>query len=244
MTEPTAPTPPGGSPDRAAPDAARWAAPVEHLHVAAIPGADASAVAGRRVSGPVQGFGRLWQKTYRTALNGVVLTPQEVIATWRDHYGEFWPTHTTFYAPLTGVRPGEVALISARTGGLTLSTGVLVIYSDDESFAFMTPEGHPFAGMITFSAQDTDAVTVAQVQLLIRAHDPFVELSMALGGHREEDRMWQHTLRALAAHLGVEAPTVDTQVVCVDRRRQWRRIGNLRHDALLHTLTRPFRRPV
>ena len=28
----------------------------------------------------------------------------------------------------------------------------MVIYADDESFSFMTPQGHMFAGMITFSA--------------------------------------------------------------------------------------------
>jgi hypothetical protein len=240
MTEPTA-SPSVGT-GRPTLEAGRWAAPVDHLNVDAVAGGDASAVTGRRVSGPVQGFGRLWQKTYRVPLTGVAVTPQEAISTWRERYGEFWPIRSTFYAPVTGVRPGEVALISGRAAGLTMSTGVLVIYSDEESFAFMTPEGHPFAGMITFSSHVTNGVTVAQVQLLIRAHDPLVEVGMTFGGHREEDRMWQHTLRALATHLGVEDPAVDTQVVCVDRRRQWRRIGNLRHDVLLHTLRRPFRR--
>ena len=39
-------------------------------------------------------------------------------------------------------------------GGLKLSTGVLVLYADEESFTLMTPQGHMFAGWITFSAFD------------------------------------------------------------------------------------------
>lgn len=197
----------------------------------------ARGVAGRRVAGPVQGFGRMWQKTYRVRI-GQQLTPAEVIAHWREHYGDFWPASNRFIAPLAGVRPGEVGLVQGSVGGLTLSTGVLVLYSDDVSFSFLTPEGHPFAGLITFSADERDGATTAQVQLLIRAQDPLTELGMALGGHRKEDRIWQHTLQALAASLDVdESPT--TEVVCVDRRRQWRRFGNVRHDPALRALLHP-----
>jgi hypothetical protein len=218
-----------------------WATNRVHLEVTAPDGVDAGSVNGRRVSGPIQGFGKLWQKTYRVRLAGTDVTPEQVIAEWRAHYGEFWPEGNRFVAPLTGISPGEVALISGRAGGITLSTGVLVLYADDVSFSFLTPEGHPFAGMITFSAREDDGVTEAQVQLLIRAHDPLVELGMAFGGHRKEDRIWQHTLGRLAGHLGVDAP-VETVVTCVDRRRQWKRFGNVRHDAVLYAFSKPFRR--
>lgn len=220
-----------------------WAQPVDRLSATSNdPSADASSVQGRRIAGPIQGFGKLWQKTYRVSLAGVDVTPRHVISEWKQHYGEFWPTSNRFYAPLSGVAPGEVALITGKAGGLKLSTGVLVLYVDDESFSFMTPEGHPFAGMITFSSQHVDATTTAQVQLIIRAQDPMVELGMAFGGHRKEDKIWIHTLTSLAQHLGVEEPVVEKQVVCVDRKRQWRRAGNIRHDAVLHTMARPFRR--
>lgn len=219
-----------------------WAKPVTHLDVtAAEDGADAGSVTGRRLAGPVQGFGKMWQKTYRVAL-GPSLAPEHVIAEWRANYGEFWPEGNRFYAPFAGVKPGEVALISGKAGGLKLSTGVLVLYADDVSFSFLTPEGHPFAGLITFSAEAEAGTTVAQVQLLIRAQDPLVELGMAVGGHRKEDRIWTHTLRALAAHLGVADAEVEKKVVCVDRKRQWKRAGNVKHDAVFYTLRKPFRR--
>ena len=52
---------------------------------------------------------------------------------------------------------------------MKLSTGVLVIYADDESFTLMTPQGHMFAGWITFSAYEEDGGTVAQAHVLMRA---------------------------------------------------------------------------
>ena len=32
---------------------------------------------------------------------------------WKKRFPEFWPPGNRFYAPLTGIQPGEVALIRA-----------------------------------------------------------------------------------------------------------------------------------
>ena len=37
-------------------------------------------------------------------------------------------------------------------GKMKLSTGVMVLNADEESFTLMTPQGQMFAGWITFSA--------------------------------------------------------------------------------------------
>ena len=81
-------------------------------------------------------------------------------------------------------------------GKMKLSTGVMVLYADEESFTLMTPQGHMFAGWITFSATERDGETVAQAQVLMRASDPIFELGLAMGGHKQEDRFWNHTLDA------------------------------------------------
>ena len=51
--------------------------------------------------------------------------------------------------------------------------------------------------------------------------------------------------QAVAKHLGVPSPTVQTNVVCIDKHRQWRQAGNVRNSATLrtarHTLTAPVR---
>ena len=200
-------------------------------------------VGGRemRLTGPLQGFGKMWQKTFRIRLDGCEATPEEVIAEWKTNYGSFWPSHARFYAPITGIKPGEVAVIGTKQGPMRVSTGVMVMYADDVSFAYMTPEGHPFAGWITFSAEREEETTVAQVRMILRASDPIYELGFTFGGSRAENRMWQQTLRALAAHLGVDAEP-QSSAVCVDKHRQWRNFGQVWQNSMIRsTLAAPFR---
>jgi hypothetical protein len=228
-------------------DQGSWATPVERLATTAVD-APRDTVTGKRVAGPLQGFGQMWQKTFRVPLDGVPITPQELIATWKDRFPTFWPTSSRFYAPLAGIAPGEVALIDMAPlpgAPVRLSTGVLVLYADDESFTFMSPEGHSLSAWITFSAYRDGDVTVAQAQALERPSDPFDELAYMLGGNRMNDRFWERTLDALARHVGVSEPIVETQKICVDKSRQWRFVRNLKHsatiDSMIATVTAPAR---
>ena len=215
-----------------------WAKPVDRLKAAGVaPEAMSLNVEGRRLTGPVKGFGQMWQKTYSVRLSGAKATPAEVIAAWKENYPKFWPKGNRFYAPLAGIKPGEIAVINVSGPGnaAVLSTGVMVIYSDDESFSFMTPEGHPMAGMITFSAHEEESATVAQVQVLIRANDPLYELGFRLGpAHRMEDDMWRHTLEMLAAHFNVQGQ-VNQRTTLVDPRVQWAEARNIWHNAGIRT---------
>ena len=131
-----------------------WARPVHALDVRGVaPGGAGINVAGRRPTSPIQGFGQMWQKTYKVRLEGAGVEPRAVIAAWKERFGDFWPSRSRFFAPLAGIAPGEVAGLGlSMPGGLRLSTGVLVMYADEESFTLMTPQGHMFAGWITFSA--------------------------------------------------------------------------------------------
>ena len=97
----------------------------------------------------------MWQKTYQVRLPQETVSATDLIATWKQRFPEFWPEGNSFYAPLTGIEPGEVALIGMTLPGkMKLSTGVMVLYADEESFTLMTPQGHMFAGWITFSATE------------------------------------------------------------------------------------------
>jgi hypothetical protein len=227
-------------------DAEHWAKPVSTLHVEEVPEGASNLVEGKRLLGPIQGFGKMWQKTYRVSLEGATASPVEVIRLWKERFPEFWPEGNEFYAPLTGIEPGEVALLKAAgPGGLKLSTGVMVLYADDESFTLMSQQGHVFAGWITFSAFEEDGRTVAQAQVLMRAQDPISELGLSLGGHKLENRFWEQTLGNLARALGAGG-RVETHVACVDRKRQWSRAGNIRHSAAIRSTLaalRPRRKP-
>jgi hypothetical protein len=241
ITEPRPATP-------GARDEGNWARPVEQLSAAGVAGAKVDSVSGKRVSGPLQGFGQLWQKTFTVRLEGVEIAPTELVAIWKEHFPEFWRGGYRFYAPLAGITPGEVALLDLPPvpgSPIKLSTGVMVIYADDESFTFMTPQGHTLSAWITFSAHRDGDVTVAQAQALERPADPFDELAYMLGGNRMNSRFWRGTLQNLARYVGVTDPAVETQVVCVDKHRQWQHARNIRNSATLrtarHTLTAPVR---
>jgi hypothetical protein len=213
-----------------------WAKSVARLEVTDVPdGAVNLNVEGRRLTSPIQGFGKMWQKTYQVRLPAESVSAVDLIAAWKENFREFWPEGNHFYGALTGIAPGDVALLNMTLPGrMKLSTGVMVLYADDESFTLMTPQGHMFAGWITFSASEVDGDTVAQAQVLMRASDPIFEVGLAMGGHKQEDRFWQHTLTALAAHFGREGE-VDTKVVCVDRKRQWSKWSNVWHSAAIRS---------
>jgi hypothetical protein len=54
-----------------------WAAPVSHLSVSEVPlGATNLNVDGRQPVSPLQGFGQMWQKTFKIRLEGVELAPE------------------------------------------------------------------------------------------------------------------------------------------------------------------------
>lgn len=240
----SAPEPPRRGTERRQ-DHESWAALVESLEVERRPGVRGTNVAGRRLNGAIQGFGKMWQKTY--SVGGLSVTPEAAIAEWKAHFAEFWPSGNRFAGSLTGIQPGEVALLDLAIGGTKLSTGVLVLYADERSFTFMTPQGHMFGGWITFSAEaDPEGATLAQAQVLMRASDPLYEIALTCGGHRKEDLFWRKTLTALAHHLGDPAPEVSERVVCVDSRRQWARWRNVWYNAAVRsmgqTVASPFAR--
>ena len=202
-------------------------------------------VNGRLAVSPLQGFGQMWQKTYRVCLEDSHIQPSEVIKIWKENFPTFWPKGNNFYAPLTGIAPGEVALLNlSMPVGMKLSTGVIVLYADDESFTLMTPQGHMFAGWITFSSYQENNCTIAQALVLIRANDPVYEIGFRLGGAAKEDRFWEATLTSVAEYFGVKAP-VQTQRVCVDPKLQWSQAKNIWYNSAirtaLYTVSTPIR---
>jgi hypothetical protein len=196
-------------------------------------------VEGRKPTGPLQGFGQLWQKSYRVAIPGP--TPEEVIETWKSHFGDFWYPSNKFYAPAAGIAPGEIAVIAGGKGPTKVTTGVRVIYADDRSWSYMTPEGHPWAAIITFSAHEAPEATEARIDLLVRANDPLYEASFRVYTSRLEDKIWNHTLTQLAGHFGSEAP-VEMQAALIDKKRQWNQFGNIWKNSAVRTLLRQDRR--
>jgi len=218
-----------------------WAKKVERLSVSGASGEGMNMnVEGRQLTSPLNGFGQLWQKTYRVALSGVQVSPQEVVRLWKEKLPELMPADSRFYPSISGVKPGEIVLINASLpgipGGMQVATGVLILYADEVSFSVMTPEGHPEAGFNTFSAADEDGVTVCQIQSLARANDPIYELGFRLmGGSRQQEAIWRYVLAKLSGQFGVREPQITLQKVCVDTRLQWAEAKNIWHNAVIRT---------
>jgi hypothetical protein len=241
------PEPEGTLPEASRRDDAYWAMPVRTLSTKDVPaGATNLNVSGRRLHGATSGFGRLWQKSFWVRLEGASVTPREVVRVWKERFAEFWPKGNRMFLPASGIAPGEVGIINASPlpGAPAMATGVLVIYADDDSFSFLSPVGHPFAGPITFSAADDGGVTVVRVDELTRASDPLYELAMMTPvlGDRLQNAIWRDTLRNIARRWGLE-PHVEQRVVCVDSRRQWSQAKNLFYNAGIRSALYPFVRP-
>jgi len=219
-------------------DAAYWAGPVSKLKVTDVPsGAVSMNVEGRHVVGPLQGFGQLWQKTYRVRLSSADIGPTKVVSFLKESLPELMPRDARFYPSVSGVKPGEVLLINATLPGIPggIATGVMVLYSDAESFTLMCPEGHPEAGWNTFSAYEEQGVTVAQIQSLARANDPVFEFGFRfMGGSAQQERIWRHVLSGLAQAFGVPAE-VEFLKTLVDRKLQWSQAKNVWYNAAIRS---------
>jgi hypothetical protein len=226
-------------------DDSNWAAKIDRLSVTDDVAKAGFNISGRRPAGAQQGFGRLWQRRYATDL-GTGITVEQVVADWKERFPRYWPRGATMHLALTGMTPGTVNPIALASGaGLTISTGIFVLYSDEECFTFMCPEGHMFAGWITFGAIESDTgSTVAEVKMLMRPSDPLYELGWPVM-KRKEDVFWADTLRNLARDHGVAEALVTETTTCVDRKRLWHNWTNVRHNSGIksawHVVTTPVR---
>jgi len=213
-----------------------WAPDIARLRVMEEPeGAMNKNVDRRRVVGPLQGFGPMWQKTYLLTIDKPGLQPHDVITTMKQHFPEFQPSQNRFYPSSKGITAGEIVLIDSSTPGGVVSTGVLVLYADDLSFTLMTPQGHPEAGWVTFSARKRENVIEMQIQGLARAADPLYELAFRIAGSKFQETIWKHVLSSLASYLGVEAK-VQMAKTCVGADLQWAKTSNLWYNAQIRSL--------
>lgn len=211
-----------------------WASPIEGLCVEGIPEMAMNInVQGRETTGPIRGFGALWEKKYRLRLSRPDSAPEEVIGVWKERFASFWPPGNYVY-PSRGaaLTPGTAALLNlALPGGLVLATGIYVIYGDETSFSFISARGHVLSAWIIFSAfRDERPGTIIEVAALLRASDPLFELGFHLGAAAQEDHFWEYTLQAVARAFQTTG-AVEQEARCIDPHLQWSAWGNIWYNA-------------
>ncbi|SRR5258707_182787 len=215
-------------------DAPHWTR-ASTLHTARVPtGALNLNVDGRQAVGPLQGFGQLWQRTYRLALPETNLMPVEIMRIWKTSFPSFLPPQQHFYPVMDNLEPGQIILINGSSG-LPVSTGVMVLYADDEAFTLMTPQGHPESGWNTFSVVYEDGDLVCQIQSLARANDPLYELGFRVFGASIQERIWIHVLKALATYLQTDGQ-IQMSKHCIDPSLQWSQAKNIWYNAAIRTV--------
>jgi anti-anti-sigma factor len=217
-------------------DTASWAKPVNRLSVPAMPPEAINRnMNGRSVVGPVDGFGQLWQKKYRLEVTKPGLTPEDIVLALKNNFPRFQPSYNRFYPTEKGIKPNEVVAIDSSTPGGPVSTGVMVLYADDRSFTFITPQGHPESGWVTFSAFETNNKVVVQILGLARANDPVYEVAFRAVGSKMQVKIWTHVLTSLAAYLEIPAD-ITVEPICVDPGMQWKQLGNTWYNAQARTI--------
>jgi anti-anti-sigma factor len=216
--------------------ALHWAKPVDKLRVTKVTWSVSSVnVEGRHSVGPIRGFGHMWEKTYELRFPDSQRTPAEIAATAKENFVRFQPPQNSFYPSPAGIKAGETVLIRSSVLGVPILTGVLVSYADDVSFTFMTPQGHPESGWVTFRVFTEANITVCQIQGLARANDPIYEIAFRLHGSKFQEQTWMHVLGSLAKHLDVNG-SVTMKKRLIAPNLQWSQVGNIRHNAQLWTL--------
>ena len=201
-------------------------------------------VEGRELAPPSAGFGQLWWKELSVTLPSAPAA-EELMRYWQEHLDDLWPERGTLHRDRAHVRAGDLLGIDLSVGPVTLSTGVVVTESAPTRFTVLAPQGHAFSGWTRFETEEWPDGTRAIITIEMRASDPLFELGLMFGGHRTEERFWADMLRNLGERFG-DAPKVRLIRRRLDGHRQWRRAGNVRHNATIRTtfrrLTRPLRK--
>jgi anti-anti-sigma regulatory factor len=222
-----------------------WAKPVDKLIVEGLSDKAINLnVHGRRTVGPIQGFGQLWEKTYVIDLSDTNLKPEQIISTLKQRFPEFQPPENRFFPSPRGIAPGEVVLINASTPGGLVATGIVVLYVGKDTFTFITPQGHPEAGWVTFKSFEEHGRIILQIQGMARASDPVYEMAFRMAGSTLQRQIWTHVLESFARHTGSNEG-VQFNAQCLDRSLQWSRLFNVFLNAqvtsMLYNISHPAR---
>jgi hypothetical protein len=111
----------------------------------------------------------------------------------------------------------------------------MVLHASETSFSFITPEGHPESGWVTFSAEENDGSITIQIQGLARASDPVYEVAFRLAGSKLQQGIWTHVLQSMLGYVGSDS-RIEVVPVCLDKKLQWSKFFNILANAQVLTI--------
>jgi uncharacterized protein YbjT (DUF2867 family) len=151
-----------------------------------------------------EGVGALTRVVYGAEIHEAQITAEALISQVADHLAEVVPLD---FAAEPGA-PTQAALGETMTGALPLRGHfqVRVVERTARSFTFVTVEGHPLAGVVTFAAEPTADALQFEIRVVSRPADFVDWLAMRTLGGILQSRNWRRTVRRIIALSGGNAP--------------------------------------
>lgn len=153
---------------------------------------------------PEEGIGALEHKTFAIEIIGSGLTPSQVIDRFREHGPELMDVEFES-EPGTDDR---IELGATLTGELPLRGHfqVRVEESEPDRVTLATLKGHPLAGIVRFTAQQSGAGIRFAVDVYARPATELDRVTIRTFGRFQQDANWKHLCERMAELCGGAAP--------------------------------------
>lgn len=153
---------------------------------------------------PSRGFGPLKRKLFWADIRNSRHAPPRLIEIFRERCAEIMPIEF-------GAEPGtlrKVARDATLTASLPLRGNIQmrVAESDDRRVTFVTIEGHPLAGVVSFSAEPQGGKVRFAVEIHARAANALDFVTMSTVGSVLQDANWEQVVRRVVELSGGAAP--------------------------------------
>ena len=153
---------------------------------------------------PDQGVGKLERKEFSTEIFNSPYGAAELCSLVRERINEVMAIE--FAAePGTPEQVEEGATLTGKIPGRG-NIQVRVLEDSPTGFAMITVEGHPLAGLVTFSAKDITGGVRFQIETVVRASNILDWLALRTVGNSMQDQNWKQTIANVVRLSGGGAP--------------------------------------
>jgi NADH dehydrogenase len=153
---------------------------------------------------PETGVGSLERKRFWADFSGTTMSPQELMTLFKTRINEVMPIDFSA-EPDAPRHVEEGATLSARLPGRG-NIQVRVQECEPDRVTFSTIEGHPLAGIVTFSARQAGPLLRFTVETLSRPANTVDWVAISLAGRWLQDLTWQNVVGNMARLSGGTAP--------------------------------------
>ena len=154
--------------------------------------------------GPSQGIGALERKRFWADIQGTATTPEELIAIFRREYDQIIPIDVG----VEGDAKAELKEGDSLSMKLPLRGHIQIRVEEvtAREVSFVTAEGHPLAGAVSFRAEPAPRGLRFIVEVNARASNWLDYLSLKMGGNMAQRLNWETVVERMVERSGGTAP--------------------------------------